>query len=287
MATGLGVFNIHYVEAGNTDLPTLLLLHGFPSSSTQFRDLVPMLSNSYHILAPDLPGFGLTTSPENMIYTFDNLTAAISAWLAALNVTSYAIYMFDYGAPTGLRLALQNPTATKAIISQNGNAYDAGFGRPFWKPIMDLWESGNAQANRDFLRDNVLSLATTRYQYEAGVPPPDLQLVDPALTYYSDFHMNLDGKENQERQLDLFYDYRINPQQLYPKVHEYFRQKQVPLLAIWGRGDPAFIPAGAEAFKKDLPDAEVALLDTGHFALETKRWDIARLILEFLAKHKY
>ncbi|KAL7004399.1 hypothetical protein EMMF5_006018, partial [Cystobasidiomycetes sp. EMM_F5] len=224
--TNIGSFNIHYVEAGDTSKPTLLLLHGFPSSSTQFRNLIPLLSDAYHILAPDLPGFGLTTYPTDMAFTFDNLAAAISAYLDALRISSFSMYIFDYGAPTGLRVALQRPQAVKAIISQNGNAYEAGFGKDFWKLIFDLWESGNAQKERDTVRDNVLTLNTTRYQYEAGVPPSDIPLIDPALTYYSDYNANIAGRDNQERQLDLFYDYRTNPKELYPKVHEYLKKSQ-------------------------------------------------------------
>jgi pimeloyl-ACP methyl ester carboxylesterase len=284
-ANGLGTFHINYIEAGAPTLPTVLLLHGFPSSSTQYRDFIPLLSNTYHVLAPDLPGFGLTKSPPDMKYNFDNLAAAISAWLLALNITSYAVYIFDYGAPVGQRLALQNPESIKAIISQNGNSYDAGFGHPFWNPIMALWKSNDSAADREVLRENVLTLATTKYQYEAGVPEADYCLINP-VQYNTDYLMNIAGKENQEHQLDLFYDYRTNVA-LYPKVHEYFRKSQVPLLAVWGKGDPAFIPPGAEAYKTDLPKAEVHLLDAGHFALETKRWEIARILLNFLSRNGF
>ena len=283
--SGLGNFTINYVEAGSSQLPTVVLLHGFPSSTTQFRDFIPLISNDYHVLAPDLPGFGLTTSPQDLSYTFDNLTAAISAWLVALNVTSYVVYVFDYGAPVGLRLALKNPDHVKAIITQNGNAYNEGFGHPFWDPIMALWNSSNSVKDRDFLRENFLTVDTTRYQYTAGVPERDIPLINPA-TWHSDYLMNLAGKENQEHQLDLFYDYRTNPE-IYPNVHEYFRKSQVPLLAVWGKGDPAFIPPGAEAFKQDLPDAEVTFVDAGHFALETKRWEIAQTMLKFLKRIGY
>ncbi len=282
---GLGEFEVNYIEAGSPTKPTLLLLHGFPSSTTQYRDLIPLLSNSYHILAPDLPGFGLTKSPADMKFTFDNLAAAISAWLTALEVTSYAVYIFDYGAPVAHRLALQNPSSIKAIISQNGNSYEAGFGHPFWDPIEALWKSGNGAAEREVLRENVLILPTTKFQYVAGVPEADLCLINP-VQYTTDYTMNLAGKENQEHQLDLFYDYRTNVE-LYPKVQEYFRTSKVPLLAVWGKGDPAFIPPGAEAYKDDLPEAEVHLVDAGHFALETKREEIAKLVLAFLGKVKF
>lgn len=277
---GLGTFNINYVKAGSPNLPTVLLLHGFPSSSTQFRDFVPLLSNDYHVLAPDLPGFGLTKSPRDLKYTFDNLAKAISAWLVALNVTSYAVYMFDYGAPVAQRLALENPVQVKAMITQNGNAYDVGFGHPFWSPIEALWQSNNSAEDREWLRDNYLTIAGTKMQYVTGVPKEDLPLINPA-AWTSDYLMNVAGKENEEHQLDLFFDYRNN-KVIYPKIHEYFRNTQVPLLAVWGKNDPVF--EHAEAYKQDLPNAEVRLLDAGHFALETKRWEIARIMVAFLKK---
>ena len=282
--SGLGTFNINYIEAGDPALPTILLLHGFPSSSTQYRDFIPLLSSKYHILAPDLPGFGLTTSPADLKFTFDNLAAAIGAWLAALNIISYAVYIFDYGAPVAHRLALANPEHVKAIVSQNGNSYEAGFGHPFWDPIMALWKDNNT-TNREFLRENVLTLGTTKYQYIAGVPETDLHLINP-VQWTTDYLMNIAGKENQEHQLDLFHDYGNNVP-LYPKVQEYFHKTKVPLLAVWGKGDPAFIPPGAEAYKKGCPWAEVHLLDAGHFALETQRWEIAKIVLEFLSRNGF
>lgn len=283
--SGLGDFNINYIEAGSKDHPTVLLLHGFPSSSNQFRDLIPLISNEYHVLAPDLPGYGLTESPKDLKYTFDNLTAAISAWLVALKITKYAVYIFDYGAPVGLRLMMQNPDHVKAIISQNGNAYNEGFGHPFWDPIEKLWSTSNGEEERTWLRENYLSLPPTKYQYTEGFAKDDLPLVNP-LAWHTDYNFNLKGKENQERQLDLFYDYRTNPD-IYPKVHEYFKKSQIPVLAVWGKNDPIFIPPGAEAFKKDLPNAEVHFVDAGHFALEAKRWDIAKYMLAFLKKVKF
>ncbi|KAK3674570.1 hypothetical protein LTR78_005656 [Recurvomyces mirabilis] len=285
VSTSLGNATVHYAEAGNKSEPTLVLLHGFPSSSTQYRDFIPLMADKYHILAPDLPGFGLTKVPSNFQYTFDNITTVISAWLMALGVTSYAPYLFDYGAPVGFRLALENPAAVKAIITQNGNAYDAGFGQDFWKPIFDLWNTSNSQEVREVLRENILTQATTNYQYYQGVPEQDRALVDPEQPV-RDYLQNLAGEANQEHQLDLFYDYRTNPE-MYPKWHEYMRHSQVPLLAVWGKGDPAFIPAGAEAYKKDLPRAQVHLLEAGHFALETKRWEIAELCRKFLAQVQF
>ena len=284
-AKDIGTVGIHYVEAGDATLPTLLLLHGFPSDSSQFRDLIPLLATFYHVLAPDFPGFGLTTYAEDFVFTFDNIALATSAWLTALQITSFAVYIFDYGAPVGLRLALERPEQLKAIISQNGNAYEEGFGHPFWDPIEALWNSNNSQAARDNLRDNALTLELTNWQYTNGVPHEDQKLVNP-FQPRTDYLLNLVGKKNQENQLDLFYDYRTY-KALYPKVHAYFRERQIPLLAIWGKNDPIFVPPGAEAFKKDLPRAEVRFVDAGHFALETRRGEIAQAMLGFLKQVKF
>lgn len=270
---------IAYTTAGSPHLPTLLLLHGFPSSSSQFRHLIPLLSPTHHIIAPDLPGFGLTTVAPDYAYTFDNLALTIRAFLTALAITSYALYIFDYGAPVGLRLALANPAGVKAIISQNGNAYVEGFGHPFWDPIERLWADPSPE-NYATVRAAVLTLPATKYQYEAGVPAGDLPLIDPAAWTY-DYLANVQTPEDQERQLALFYDYRNNVAR-YPEFQAYFRETQVPLLAVWGRGDPAFVPAGAEAFRRDLPGAEVRFVDAGHFALETKVGEIAGEVVRFL-----
>ena len=280
--SGLGTIGINYVEAGNRSQPTILLLHGFPSDNSQYRDLIPMLSNDYHVLAPDYPGFGLTTYPDDFEFIFDNLARAVRAWLDALQIESYAMYIFDYGAPVGLRLAIENPHQVKAIISQNGNVYDAGFGHPFWDPIEALWNSSNSKKDRDTVRDSVPTLDTTNFQYLAGVPDKDKHLINMGQPY-KDYLSNIAGKKNQEHQLDLFYDYRVN-KAMYPQFQEYFRKSRVPLLAIWGKGDPAFVPPGAEAFKKDLPDAVVMFVDAGHFALETKRWEIAEEMKKFLGR---
>ena len=270
---------VSYIAAGSPTLPILLLLHGFPSSSNQFRNLIPLLSSTYHVIAPDLPGFGLTTYPSDYVFTFDNLALTIGAFLTALNIKSYAVYIFDYGAPVGLRLALANPPSVKAIISQNGNAYVEGLGHPFWDPIETLWADPSPQ-NRETVRAGILNLPVTKFQYEAGVPSSDLPLIDPA-AYTYDFLINVQTPADQDRQLALFYDYRTNVAR-YPDFQAYFRESQVPLLAIWGKGDPAFVPAGANAFKRDLPKAEVKFLDAGHFALETKVKEIAAQTLEFL-----
>lgn len=275
---------VSYISAGSPTLPTLLLLHGFPSSSNQFRNLIPLLFTTYHVLAPDLPGFGLTTYPLDYDFTFDNLALTISAFLTALNIGTYAIYIFDYGAPVGLRLALTNPSSIKAIISQNGNAYVEGLGHPFWDPIEALWADPSPQ-NYESVRNGVLTLEATAYQYTAGVPSDDQPLVNPA-AYTYDYLKNIQNPADQDRQLALFYDYRTNVA-MYPAFQAYFRAQQVPLLAVWGKNDPAFVPAGAEAFKRDLPQAEVKFVDAGHFALETKVEEIAEQTLQFLKRIKY
>ena len=225
-----GSVNLHYFEAGSKDHPTLLLLHGFPSSSAQFRDLAPLLAHKYHLIAPDFPGYGQTTVPADFAYTFDNLANVTIALLSALQISSYAIYVFDYGAAVGWRLALNDPSAITAIISQNGNAYTEGFGQPFWQPIMETWSTDNSSPAREWLRENYLTLAATKMQYTAGFPDSDLALVNPS-DWTLDYLQNEQGRENQEHQLDLFYDYRRNVDS-YPAVHEYFRKSQVPLLAI-------------------------------------------------------
>lgn len=275
---------ISYISAGSPSLPTLLLLHGFPSSSNQFRKLIPLLSITYHVLAPDLPGFGLTTYPPDYEFTFANLAVTMGTFLTALNINSYAVYIFDYGAPVGLRLALGNPSAIKAIVTQNGNAYVEGLGHPFWDPIEALWADPSPQ-NYETVRNGVLTLEATRFQYTAGVPADDLPLVNPA-AYTYDYLQNIQSAADQKRQVALFYDYRTNVA-MYAAFQAYFRESQVPLLAVWGKGDPAFVPAGAEAFKKDLPMAEVRFVDAGHFALETKGEEIAEETLRFLKRIGY
>ncbi|KAF9309802.1 hypothetical protein BG003_009339 [Podila horticola] len=271
---------VFYREAGSPSNPTILLLHGFPTSSHQYRNLIPILATKYHVLAPDLPGFGFTVPAKEYVYTFDNLAKTISTWLKELpnSPPKYAIYIFDYGAPTGLRLALENPSAITAIISQNGNAYTDGLGAG-WAPIQQYWTTGTDtdRANIKYL----VSFTTTKWQYTDGVPDPSI--IQPE-TYTLDQAL-LDRPGNSEIQLDLFYDYRHNVE-MYPKFQEYFRKSQVPLLAVWGSNDKFFIPAGAEAFKKDLPKAEVHMLETGHFALESNLGDISKLMLDFLEKQK-
>jgi len=276
-ADGISVF---YRSAGDANAPVILLLHGFPASSFMFRELIPRLADRYRVIAPDLPGFGFTGVPEERkyVYSFDALTATIEAFTDALDLKRYAIYAFDYGAPTGFRLAMHRPERVTAIVSQNGNAYEEGLGDA-WGPIRTYWSQPTAQ-NRDVLRQNILTLETTRWQYTHGVANPNA--VAPE-SYTLDVAL-MERPGNKEIQLDLFLDYATNVK-LYPKFQEYFRKLKPPLLAIWGKNDPFFIPAGAEAFRKDIPDAHVRFLDTGHFAIETHPVEIADAIKEFLEQH--
>jgi pimeloyl-ACP methyl ester carboxylesterase len=274
-ADGVRVF---YRAAGDTTAPVVLLVHGFPSSSFMFRELIPRLADHYRVIAPDLPGFGFTEVPAERKYTysFDGLASTIDAFMEALKIDRYAIYVFDYGAPTGFRLAMAHPERVTAIISQNGNAYEDGLGGA-WEPIRNYWASPTAE-NREVLRQSILTLEGTRWQYTHGVSdpesvPPESYTLDAAL---------LERPGNKDIQLDLFLDYASNVK-LYPQFQEYFRNSKPPLLAIWSKNDPFFIPAGAEAFLKDLPDAKVQFLDTGHFAIETHVLEIAAAMKDFLA----
>jgi len=273
-ADGVEVF---YRAAGDPNAPVVLLLHGFPTSSFMFRDLIPQLADNYRVIAPDLPGFGFTVVPaeRNYTYSFDALARTIEAFTDALGLSRYAIYIFDYGAPTGLRLAMAHPERVTAIISQNGNAYEEGLGDA-WGPIRTYWSAPTAE-NRDVLRQNILTLEATRWQYTHGVTNPDS--VAPE-SYTLDMAL-MERPGNKEIQLDLFLDYASNVK-LYPTFQEYFRKSKPPLLAIWGKNDPFFIPAGAEGYRKDLPNARVQFLDTGHFATETHFVEIAAAIKEFL-----
>lgn len=273
-ADGIRVF---YREAGPADAPVLLLLHGFPSSSHQFRELIPLLADQYRIIAPDLPGFGFTEVPaeRNYVYTFDALGKTLEAFVDTLGLERYALYVFDYGAPAGLRLALAHPERVSALISQNGNAYLEGLGDA-WAPIRRYWAEPTAQ-NRQVINDAVLTLEGIRYQYVEGVADP--LAVAPEAYYLDTLLMERPG--NRDIQLDLFYDYRNNLT-LYPAFQQFFRDTQVPTLVIWGKGDPFFIPPGAEAYARDNPNAVVELLDTGHFALETHVGHIAERITTVL-----
>ncbi|HTC47289.1 MAG TPA: alpha/beta hydrolase [Candidatus Aquilonibacter sp.] len=268
--------NVFYREAGAPDAPDVLLLHGFPTSSFQFRELIPRLADQYHVIAPDLAGFGFTEVPErrHYKYSFDSLAETILAFTDALGLTRYALYVFDYGAPTGFRLAMARPDRVTAIVSQNGNAYEEGLGDA-WAPIRRYWSEPSLE-NREAIRKG-LNPDGMRREYSSGISNPDLiapegYTLDAAL-------MARPG--NTDIQLDLFLDYANNVK-LYPAFQEYFRKSQPPLLAIWGKHDPYFVPAGAEAFRRDNPNAVVQLLDTGHFALETHVEEIAFAMREFL-----
>ncbi|WP_083598109.1 MULTISPECIES: alpha/beta fold hydrolase [unclassified Flavobacterium] len=270
--------NIFYREAGPKDAPVVLLLHGYPTSSHMYRNLIPILSKKYRVIAPDLPGFGYSDAPDHtqFAYTFDNLAKTMQGFIDQLGLKRFAIYVFDYGAPTGFRLALANPEKITGIISQNGNAYEEGLSSE-WNPIQKYWKEPT-QANRDALNIFV-SKEVTQFQYFHGVA--DKSLIAPE-TYILDQHF-LDRLGNIEIQLDLVKDYRTNVA-LYPKFQEYFRTKKPMILAVWGDKDPYFLPAGAKAYKKDNPNAEVKFYDTGHFALETHVNEIGNDILKFLAK---
>ena len=273
----VGGFSIFYREAGPRDAPVLLLLHGFPSASHMFRDLIPLLSDRFRVIAPDLPGFGQSHLPERtkFNYTFDNIAGVIDRFTEVIGLGRFAIYIFDYGAPTGFRLAMRHPERITAIISQNGNAYLEGLSEG-WNPIRAYWQEPS-EANRAVLRA-LLTPETTYWQYTHGVA--DASAVSPDGNSLDNFYLARPGAD--EVQLDLFGDYKSNVA-LYPEFQNYFRRHKPPLLAVWGKNDPFFLPAGAEAFKRDIPDAEVRFFDTGHFALETHCDEIAAAIRDFLA----
>lgn len=270
---------LFYREAGDAGAPALVLLHGFPTSSYMFRGLIPALADRYHVIAPDHLGFGLSDAPgvEEFDYTFDALTDLTAGLLRDLGVDRYAIYVQDYGAPIGWRLALRDTSAITAIISQNGNGYDAGFVESFWKTVEAYQIEQTAETEAPVRQ--FLTLEATRWQYITGVS--DETLVDPE-SWHHDYAL-LSRPGNDLVQLKLFRDYATNAP-LYPSLHEYFRATGVPLLAVWGRGDEIFGPAGAEAFADDLPDAEIHLLDGGHFLLESALDDVAGLIGDFLGR---
>jgi pimeloyl-ACP methyl ester carboxylesterase len=275
-ADGVEIF---YRHAGSPTAPTILLLHGYPTSSHMFRNLIPLLSAKYHVVAPDLPGYGFTVVPAERAYTytFAAFAATTAAFLDALAIKKFALYIFDYGAPTGLRLALQRPDAVAAIVTQNGNAYVEGFGETFWAPIRKYWASGSGE-DRDALRP-ALELEATKWQYTNGAPDPGA--LQPETWTLDQALMEREG--NKEVQLDVFYDYRTNVE-LYPAFQEYFRKSGVPVLAAWGKNDDIFVPAGAEAYGRDAKRFELKWLDAGHFALETNEEVMARWIGEFLEK---
>jgi pimeloyl-ACP methyl ester carboxylesterase len=272
---GLKVF---YREAGDPLAPAILLLHGFPTSSHMYRELIPALADRYRVVAPDLPGFGFTDAPDRMDfrYSFDHLADVIDRFTDVVGLKRYAVYVFDYGAPVGFRLALRHPNRVTAIVSQNGNAYLEGLSAG-WNPIQTYWKDPtreNREALRAFLKPDAV-----QWQYSHGVTDverlsPDTWTLDSAV---------LARPGNEEIQLDLFGDYQSNVA-LYPKFQDYMRTQRPPLLAVWGKNDPFFLPAGAEAFKRDNPDAEIHLIDAGHFALESRGAEIAAIIRDFLGR---
>jgi pimeloyl-ACP methyl ester carboxylesterase len=271
---GLKIF---YRQAGAANAPALLLLHGFPSASHMFRDLIPLLADRFHIIAPDLPGFGQSDMPARgkFKYTFDNIAGVIDRFTEVVGLDRFAVYVFDYGAPTGFRIAVKHPERITAIISQNGNAYEEGLSDG-WNPIRAYWQE-SSQANRDALRA-FLAPETTRWQYTHGVT--DEGAVSPDGQSLDNFYLSRPGAD--EVQLDLFGNYKSNVA-LYPAFQDYFRTHRPPFLAVWGKNDPFFLPAGAEAFKRDIPGAVIRFFDTGHFALETHAEEIAAAIRDFLA----
>jgi len=275
----VGDHQIFYREAGDPNQTTLLLLHGFPSSSHMFRNLIPLLADRFHIVAPDLPGFGFSQSPprSQFKYTFDNLATVIEAFTEVVRLQRYALYVFDYGAPVGYRLAMKHPERVTAILSQNGNAYEEGLSDA-WDPIRRYWAEPTAE-NRNAVCDALLTFEGTRWQYTHGVANPEM--VAPE-SYTLDSAL-LERPGNKDIQLDLFLNYASNLA-LYPAFQQYFRDAKPPLLAIWGKHDPFFIPPGAEAYRRDNPNAVVKFLDTGHFALETHVEEIAAAIHRLLAK---
>ena len=269
---------VFYREAGASDAPTIVLLHGFPSSSHMFRDLIPLLADQFHIIAPDLPGFGKSDMPARgeFDYTFEHITDVIDRLTEILGLDRFALYVFDYGAPVGFRIATRHPERITAIVSQNGNAYEEGLSEG-WNPVQTYWREPS-RANREAIR-MLVQPQTTVWQYTHGAP--DQTRVSPDGYGLDNYYLARSGAD--EIQLDLFLDYASNVA-LYPTFQEYFRNSRPPLLAVWGRNDPFFLPAGAEAFKRDIPDADVRFVDTGHFALETHVEEIATAIRGFLER---
>lgn len=276
--TTVSGIELFYREAGPTDAPAVVLLHGFPSSSHMYRNMIPALADRYHVIAPDLPGFGLSAMPprEEFDYGFATFANLIDGLLEKINVKRYVLYVMDYGAPTGFRLALKHPERVAGLISQNGNAYEDGL-QSFWDPIKELWKD-NSVAHRDALRP-FMTLDITKFQYVDGVK--DVSRIDPA-NWIVDQHF-LDRPGNVEIQLDLFYDYRTNVE-LYPLFQQYFRDRKPPTLLVWGANDSIFPAEGAKAFLRDNPSAELHLLDSGHFAFEDKADEIIPLMRDFLSR---
>lgn len=273
---GLEIF---YREAGPADAPIVVLLHGYPTSSHMYRRLIPALADRYHVIAPDLPGFGLSAAPPrgHPVYSFAGFADTVDALLEQLGATRYALYVMDYGAPTGFRLALKHPERVTALITQNGNAYEEGLGEEFWASTRTLW-ADDSEANRDAMRP-FFGIEGTRFQYETGVH--DRSRLDPAAWLHDQLFLDRPGMA--DIQLDIVYDYRTNVA-LYPEIQAWFRDHQPPTLVVWGANDVIFPPVGAKAYLRDLPDAELHLLDTGHFALEDRLEEIVPLMRDFLGR---
>ena len=272
--------NIFYREAGPADAPTVLLLHGFPTSSHMFRNLIPRLSDRFHLVAPDFPGFGASSMPsmEEFEYSFDNIAGVVEKFAGKLGINSYSIYLMDYGAPVGYRVAANHPERVESLIVQNGNAYDEGLG-DFWKPIKAYWKDKTPE-NAKTLRDALLTIEATKWQYTHGVR--DEETIAPDNWFNDQFLLERPG--NKDIQIELFYSYGTNPP-LYPEWQAYFRQHQPPTLIAWGKNDYIFPGEGAEPYKRDLKDVEFHLLDTGHFALEEDGEVIAGLMRDFLDRN--
>lgn len=273
--------NVHYVEAGDPSKHTILLLHGFPSSSFQFREFIPLLSANYHVLAPDYPGFGLSqVSDDDYKYTFDNLNIVLTAWLKALKVEEAAIYIQDFGGPAGFRLAATGGLKVSAVLSQNGNAYDEGLGELF--TALRGWWSTKSDEGTKMISDVLLTPDGAKEHIVMGTPEKDMHLIDPQ-SWITAYQQNLEGPVKAERQLQYLFDYGTNLD-LYPEWQKYIRESKVPILATWGKNDPSFIAPGAKAFLKDQPETVVHYVDAGHFATETAGEEIATEIKKFLAK---
>jgi pimeloyl-ACP methyl ester carboxylesterase len=276
----VGTVKIFYREAGSPTHPTIVLLHGFPSSSHMFRDLMPQLSAKYHLIAADMPGYGYSDqpSPDQFAYTFDHIADVMDQFLDSVGVTKYSIYIQDYGAPIGFRLFLKHPDRIQAIITQNGNAYEEGLSSFWTDSIVPYWKDKNPETEKK-IRD-LLTIETTKFQYTKGYR--NLQDISP--DSYTFDQIALDRPGNDVIQLALFYDYQNNVKQ-YPQWQQALRKAKPPVLAVWGKNDPIFLPAGASAFKRDVPEAEIHFVDSGHFALEEDSAEIAQYILAFLPKH--
>lgn len=277
----VGDVDVFYREAGPKDAPAILLLHGFPTSSQMFRNLIPALADKYHVIAPDYPGFGHSSMPahDKFAYTFDNVAKVIDEFTEKVGLSKYALYVQDYGAPVGYRLASAHPDRVTAIVVQNGNAYDEGIDNDFWKPMKVYWNDPTSKEKRDAIR-SLLTYDSTKWQYEDGVK--NLELVSPDGAAEDQFLLDRPG--NDEIQLDMFLSYGSNPP-LYPKWQQYFRDHQPPMLIVWGKNDKIFPAEGAEPYKRDLKTLDFHLLDAGHFALESNGPEIAQLMREFLGKH--